>query len=254
MKKYFSLLIFGVFIGSFIVQHVGAQQVLNFSTLDDFRPFTWQENNHSRGIDVDIIKEMCQRMDVKCNIKFYPWKRVLKYTEIGKSDGGFSAFKNSTREKFAYFLEYPIHFSTYSVFVKKGHEFPFKKIVDLNGKTIGINRGFKLNKEFDDAVDTKKIQIEEVNNMEQNIKKLMVDRIQGVAANYHETLLLLKKMRLSDKIVALPNPIVPPKGAYLMISKDAEITDKKQLIEKMNQILKVMYEDGTINQINNKYL
>lgn len=156
MRKYFAVLTLLAVLGSTVVQSAVAQQVLNFATLDEFSPFTWKDNGQAKGIDIDIVKEMCQRIGVKCDIRFYPWKRVLTYTEQGKSDGGFGAFKNPTREAFAYFLEYPVHYSTYSVFVKKGHEFSFKKIEDLYGKNIGINRGFKLNKEFDEAANTTK--------------------------------------------------------------------------------------------------
>ncbi len=254
MRKYFAVLTLLAVLGSTVVQSAVAQQVLNFATLDEFSPFTWKDNGQAKGIDIDIVKEMCQRIGVKCDIRFYPWKRVLTYTEQGKSDGGFGAFKNPTREAFAYFLEYPVHYSTYSVFVKKGHEFSFKKIEDLYGKNIGINRGFKLNKEFDEAANTNKIRVKEVEDMETNIKKLIRSRIAGIAGNYHETLILLKKMRLSDQVVSLPYPIIPPKGAYLMISKAANIPNKMQLIDKMNGILKAMYDDGTVDQINAKYL
>lgn len=253
MQKYFTILTLWVLLGSVAVQSLAAQQVLNFATLDKFSPFTWEENGQAKGIDIDIVKEMCQRMEVKCNIRFYPWKRVLAYTEEGKIDGGFGAFKNPTREAFAYFLKYPVHYSTYSVFVKKGHEFSFQKIEDLYGKNIGINRGFKLSKEFDEAVDTNKIHVQEAGDMAANINKLMLSRIEGIAGNYHETLILLKKMRLSDQVVSLPYPIIPPKGAYLMISKATNIPNKIQLINKMNGILKVMYDDGTVDQINAKY-
>jgi len=254
MQKYFVILTLWVLLGSVAVQSVAAQQVLNFATLDKFSPFTWKENGQAKGIDIDIVKEMCQRMGVECNIRFYPWKRVLAYTEEGKIDGGFGAFKNPTREAFAYFLEYPVHYSTYSIFVKKGHEFPFKKIEDLYGKNIGINRGFKLNKEFDEAASTNKIRVQEVGDMAININKLMLSRIEGIAGNYHEALVSLKKMGLSDQVVSLPHPIIPPKGAYLMISKAANIPNKMQLIDKMNGTLKAMYDDGTVDQINAKYL
>ncbi len=39
-----------------------------------------------------------------------------------------------------------------------------------------------------------------------------------------------------------------------MISKAANIPNKMQLIDKMNGTLKAMYDDGTVDQINAKYL
>ncbi len=39
-----------------------------------------------------------------------------------------------------------------------------------------------------------------------------------------------------------------------MISKAANIPNKMQLIDMMNGTLKAMYDDGTVDQINAKYL
>ena len=201
-----------------------------------------------------MVEELCQRLDIKCNVRFLPWKRVLLETKIGKIDGGFGAFKTPEREEFAYFLEYPLHYSTYSVFVKKGQEFRYEKLDDLYGKKIGINRGFKLSKDFDEAATTKKIHVEEAGDMTANITKLMEDRISATVGNYHETLFTLKEMKLSDQVVSLNPPVVPPKEAYLMISKVANIPNKLSLIEKMNRILKTMYDDGAVDHISSNYL
>jgi len=65
---------------------------LQLSTIIEFKPFIWNDETGIRGIDYDIIKEMCRRMGLKCNIKFQPWKRVLFSIENGKSSGGFSGF------------------------------------------------------------------------------------------------------------------------------------------------------------------
>lgn len=252
--RLFFLLTLCLGIGCIGVRSAASQQTLNLLTVDNFSPFAWEDHHKAKGIDVDVVEEMCLRMGVECNIGFYPWKRVLSYTETGACDGAFTAFKNPTREAFAYFLKYPLHYSTYRVFVINGNEFPFNRIEDLYEKTIGINRGFKLSKEFDEAASSRKIHVDEVNDTEANIKKLMLGRVDGIAANYHEALIILKNMGLSNRIIALSHPIVSPKGAYLMISKKASIPNKKQLIGRMNQTLKYMYGDGTIDRINARYL
>lgn len=61
-------------------------------------------------------------------------------------------------------------------------------------------------------------------------------------------------MGLSGKIVPLPRPIREPRGAYLMISKPAEIQNKENLIQKISDTLKKMEEDGTIERISSIYL
>jgi len=231
-----------------------AQKTLSFVTLDNFSPFAWKEDEQSKGIDVDVVNEMCQRLSVKCDITFRPWKRVLAETRWGEKDGGFSAFKTQEREVFAYFLDYPLHYSTYKIFVKKGKEFPFEKVDDLYGKIIGKNRGFNTGEEFDKATEEGRIRVEEATDAKANIRKLMAERIEALVGNYHETLLMLKQLGFSGQVIPLPLPIRKPRGAYLIISKSAKISNKAELINEMNNTLKNMYEDGTVERINSRYL
>ena len=193
-------------------------------------------------------------MEIKCNIHFEPWKRVLLSVEHGEYAGGFAGFKTPLREDYSYYLDYPFHYSTYNIFVKKGREFPFEKIDDLYDKQIGINRGFTLGESFDEAAAAKKIKVQEVDSVEVNIRKLMLNRIDGIAANYHETMMMLVNMKLLEQVHALPHPIFRPKGAYLMMSKKSDIENKEELINQMNQVIKAMYHDGTIDKINKKNL
>jgi len=93
-------------------------------------------------------------------------------------------------------MDVPMHYSASYIFVKKGKEFKFDSITDLYGKTIGNLRGFVVSKEFDKAVEDKKIIIEEVESRQQNINKTLVDRIDGFVSNDASTMLLLKEMNL----------------------------------------------------------
>lgn len=254
MHKLLPPLLLAFFILIFTASLAFSQQTLHFATMDGFRPFTWLEDDEAKGIDVDIITEMCARMKIKCVISFYPWKRVLAYVKKGLTPVGFSAFQTPDRMEYAHFPTYPIHYSTYSIFVRKGHEFPFQTIKDLYGKKIGMNRGFNLNREFNKAFASNDILVEEVATTEKNLIKLLAGRLDGIAANKHETLMLLKEMNASEKVVALSKPLTPPRAAYLMLSKKAKIENKQQLIEQMDETLKGMYDDGVIDHIHNAYL
>jgi polar amino acid transport system substrate-binding protein len=254
MKKICIILSSFIFCVTVSLQFASAQQTLNFVTLDNFAPFTWQEKNQAKGIDVDVLKELCKRINVKFTIAFMPWKRVMHYTKIGKKDGGFAAFKTSEREQFGHYLDLPFHYSQYNIFVQKAHVFPYNKTLDLYGKRLGKNRGFNLGGELDKAANEGKIIFDEAGDAKANIAKLMKGRIDGYVGNYHEILLEIKNQGVSDKIVPLPKPIRKPRGAFLIISKAAKIEGKTKLLQQMNLTLKTMHEDGSIEKISSKYL
>lgn len=235
-----------------ITAHAG--QPLVFSTLDKFKPFVWQENGSAKGIDVDIVKELCNRADIELTLEIVPWKRVMHNVESGKTAGGFAAFKTPEREAFSIFLDAPIHESTYNLFVKKGNRFTFDSVEDLFGKKIGNISGFKTGEAFDKAVVEGKITVEVLDDIGKNIKKLMTGRLDAIVGNQAQTLLKLKEMGLTGQVEFLPTPVRESRGAFLIISKAADIENKSGVIAVLNRHLKEMAADGTIQKINDKYL
>lgn len=228
---------------------------LNLSTITEFKPFIWQENGEAKGIDADIVMELCRRTGIRCLIDFYPWKRVLSQIETGFSHGGFTGFRTPEREKFAVFLDHPLHFSTYSIYVKSGQEFNYAGISDLYGKTVGVVRGFVISPEFTEAVEQGRIRIQEADSVDQNIRKLLAGgRLDAVIANHHKMQIKVAEMQAACDLSCLPTPVVPPRPAYLMISRKWDDPGKAHLIMHMNAALKSMYDDGTIDRINANYL
>ncbi|MCG8635918.1 MAG: transporter substrate-binding domain-containing protein [Desulfobacterales bacterium] len=241
--------------GQAVADHItGGKVSLRLSTISEFRPFIWNDESGTHGIDYDIVKEMCRRLDLHCRVEFHPWKRVLSRIEDGSSDGGFSGFKTPEREAYADFLSRPLHYSTYSIFVRTGDEFTFNTIEDLYGKTIGVMRGFKINPEFHGAVAQGRINLQEVNSMDQNIRLLTAGRIDAIAVNYHKMRMKMSELGISGGLTGLPVPITPPRPSYLMISKKWIIPFKEDLLRQMDDVMESMYEDGTIDKINSTYL
>ncbi len=244
-------LIFWVLIGIVFPFSTLAQQGLTFVTVDNFPPYTWQRDGKSFGIDVEIIQGLSKRSGIPITIRHLPAKRVVRMTKIGEADGAFAAFKTPAREAIAQFVGPPLHFSTYQIFVKKGEEFSFNAVRDLYGKAIGKNRGFHISEEFKKAAVDNKIQLFEVSTMEQNIGMLNKGRINAFVGNQQEVAFILKNLKLSGKIVPLPQPVRTPQAAYLMISKAAEI--KKKTIRHLNQVLLNMKADGALETVYKKY-
>jgi len=255
MKRDYLSIAFVVFSAFIAIELAKAEQTLHFVTDDEFPPYSWLVGGKAVGIDVDMVRELCSRIEEKCTIEPRPWKRALVEVEQGTVDGLFSAFVTPEREQFSYVTKYPIHYSTHYIFVKKGNEFQFQTISDLYGKRIGKYLGFFISNEFDKAVSEGRITIYEVGTAKTNIARLMLDRVDGVIANYHETLFSLRDSDARQIITYLPYPILKSRGAYLMISKKStNIADKPQLVHRINNALESMYNDGVAEEINKKYV
>ncbi|NQY93767.1 MAG: transporter substrate-binding domain-containing protein [Campylobacteraceae bacterium] len=165
-------------------------------------------------------------------------------------------FYTEERAKYAlYVLSEPIHYSSYLIFVRKGEEFKFNKIPDLYNKTIGIQRSFSISKEFDNAVTNKKIIIQEAFNNENNIKRLLANRVDAIIGNEIVSYYNASKMGVLDKISVLPIPVKKKRGAYLVLSKSSiNFKNKTELLEKINKAMKDIWLDGTYQKILDKYI
>lgn len=232
-----------------------AEDRLSIFAEENVLPYTFIDNGVMKGTDYDIMMEAAKRMNIRIDIKFMPWKRMKIGVERGLCDAGISFFYVKEREEFGIYSYPPLHYSTYVIFVRKGHEFPFASIEDLYGKTVGKTRGYSISEEFDKAVAEGRISVEEVTRNLQNIKKVAAGRLDCMVSNLDTTLIGLKRNGFADELVPLREPIKEAKGAHLVFSKAGKnIADKNAFVARFNSVLEKMKEDGTLQKIYASYL
>ncbi len=230
-----------------------AQQSLSILGDDDYPPFSFEEDGELTGIDIDILNELFNRMNIDVEIELVPWNRLMALTKQGAVDGSFALFKTAEREEFCIYPEAPVHYSTFSVFVRQGNGFNFNSIQDLYGKTVGIPSGFTISDEFDLAKAQGLIAVEEVQTSQHNIRKLLAGRIDCFVANRLVTLYSIQQMGLAGQLVPLNQPIKEDRGAYFVLSSNSALAEKDKFIENYNVSLNEMYRDGTVQRILDAY-
>ena len=88
---------------------------------------------------------------------------------------------------------------------------------------------------------------------DQNIKKLMADRIDCMISTEQLTWFFIKKRNLTDDIVALEKAI-DRNVTYIAISKKTKnILDTHTIMRKLNAAHTVIQNDGTYEQLLRKY-
>jgi polar amino acid transport system substrate-binding protein len=232
----------------FVPTTIMAQVLLHLATVDNFPPFSFQEKGALTGVAIDVVNEMAKRLGISVEIKAYPWSRVLKSIEEGVVDGGFSVFEKEERKAFCLYTGI-IQYEEYHLFVKKGKEFPFSGIKDLYGKTIGIDRGVFVSKEFEKAVTELKIFVEEVNDMQMlNVKKVSQGRVDALIGDMEVIPYYAQVSGLAGQIVSLGS-VHEKQASYLVLSKNSALPNKAEWQQKITTALKNIWEDGTYQQI-----
>jgi ABC-type amino acid transport substrate-binding protein len=251
MRHTLRILVFFLIANVGIVNVSFAEQSLYLIGDEDNKPECYIDGDGNvTGSDVEILRELGKRLDLKLEIELAPWIRVLSMVQSGKADGGFPLFVTPERKEYALYSKVPIHVSVMTLYTQSDHEFDYNDFSDLYHKKIGINRGYSISEEFDLAAQAGDIQITEVDSIDQLVKMLTGGRIDAIAATPSSITTYLKEHGI--EISAIGH--VRSRAAYLTLSKVAKIKDKDQLLEKINQELRVMEQEGIIEEITQKYL
>lgn len=231
-----------------------AEKTFVFCSVPDIPPLSFEEDGIVKGFFLDVFREVARRAGFEITLTLYPLKRLEVYLQSGEVDGAIAMVHTKEREEYLVYSPLPIMVSRLLVFVKKGREFPFTSINDLKGKKIGVIRGWKTeNLELEQAIREGTIQVEEVAHYDQNLKKLMVERIDCFISTEQLTWYYANELGVAKDLVALETPIAEH-SVFPAISKYAKnIVDPQEFIQKMNTALDEVLSDGTYEQLQKQY-
>ena len=230
-------------------------KTLNVVGMENYPPFSFEQDGKMIGIDNEVIAEIGRRIGLDIEIDYLPWKRLLAHLKYGSTDAAFALFFTQERNEFALYADIePIHDGAFYLYVKKGSEFDFKQVSDLYNKKIGLQLAFSVSEAFDRAVEEKKVDILSAFSNVNNIELLLADRIEAFIGHELVTGYNLRNMNALNKVTRLSLP-VSEKKAFLVLSRESKsFADKASLLNKINQALIEMKADGTHQKIVDQYL
>ena len=213
----------------------------------NWAPYTG-ENLNNGGFLTEICKEAFERVGYKTEFVFVPWKRAVKMTKIGVYHALLGASYSKKREKYFSYPKYhwkaDVHF-----FVRKGDSIKYKKIEDLCHLRLGVFSGSFYIKRFESY---KCFKIETVPTTQQNIKKLVLGRLDIIIDSKESVLFYLnKELRNFIKHV---EPLYPPLETdklYIVISK--KIKKFKKVRDDFDKGIMLLKNDGSYNRVLKKH-
>ncbi|GHW08648.1 amino acid ABC transporter, periplasmic amino acid-binding protein, putative [Vibrio cholerae] len=139
---------------------------------DPWPPFV-MENAQQKGLSVDIVTAAFATQGYTVEFTIMPWSRALNDVKEGKIDILPATW--FTQERTAY-LTYSDNYLTNQVkFIKKaGDNFEFAGLASLDGKKVGIVRGYGYGDEF---MNDPSFFRPESTDLKQNLQKLQAGRI-----------------------------------------------------------------------------
>jgi CubicO group peptidase (beta-lactamase class C family)/ABC-type amino acid transport substrate-binding protein len=217
----------------------------------NYPPWRMKIDNQYVGIDVEIWKEIAQKMGVV--LKYYTSNSIQDiYDKIlsGEVDAAVSMVKTKERESFMPFINPPVKVKRQmSFYVKKGNAYTIMQPNDLLGKRIGT--GAPLIETLENHSDLKNIVTGDIGDLFELLKE---DSLDAVMASDMGTDYYLSQSNLAHQFETagyyyhVYNELHP---TYYSLSKKSKYYER---VDEIEEILSNLVNNGTVSAITNKYI
>ncbi len=218
------------------------REVLKIGTEATYPPFSFRdsESNEITGYDVEIAREVAKRIGMK--VEFVPteWKGMFGALDTERIDMVANQVTITDERKQKYAFSEPYTVSGGQVIVHEDNN-DIKGIEDLKGKTVGTTQGSNYAKAAEEAGANLKYY--------KGIAQVLTDlNVKRIDAALNDRLFIQQELKDdSYKVKAVGDPFNQTKMAF------AFRKGQDELIEKVNNAMKEMKEDGTLEEISQKY-
>ena len=171
-----------------------------------------------------------------------PWRRALLELDEGRA-GIAGIYKNSERATRYDFSE-PIYVEKIVVYFNQSRPIAFRTLADLDGKRVGVIRGWSYGDAFDAARKAGRFAAEDVTNDRANFQKLIHGRLDAVLAVEEAGNAVIASERYHS--IEHGRVLLAVNAAHLAFNRSAEQTE---LLARFNATLGEMKRDGTLEKI-----
>ena len=201
-----------------------------------------------KGFLPEILVEAFDQVGYTVTVEFRPWARCLSDVKKGDKDILCGVYYTQEREEFLAYSQ-SIGEIQDVLFMKEGRNITYQQLTDLKPYKIGVLRGAAHGKEFDAADFLNK---EEVTHYGQNIRKLLVDKIDLMAGPRDVIKFIIKRdyPLFIDKIKVV-NPPLNMNKIYFGFSK--KVAGYQELLKAFSKGLELIKKDGTFNYLAEKH-
>jgi polar amino acid transport system substrate-binding protein len=227
------------------------QKIIQLIT-ENYIPYQFKENGITKGIAVEVVKVIFERLGYTVELTLLPWTRALQMVQDGQTDGIFSAYFSVERSAYMDYMKEPLAYDEQYVYTLADSKIVFDGSLDsLEPYRIGVLQDWFYGEDFATRVKDGSLMVETVTDLPINIQKLLDGRIDAIINPQINTSYYLKQLNLQEEIVQQPAPFRKPAGLFLAFTKSRGIDPN--LRKSVDEELLKMKADGTYQEIVDRY-
>lgn len=243
--KYLFLILSALFASS----QAFAEEPVQLMT-EEFAPYQFYEGEDPKikGISIEVVQAIQNKIGNSDPIKVLPWNRALKLLDNRKNSALFSTARTPEREG-KYKWVGPLSKLEMVFFKKVGSPINFTSLEEAKKVAkIGVTKNVAT-EQILSGMGFANLDVMKSGADEKNLTRLVKGRVDVWPTAYYAGIYSAKKMGLLDQIEAIPN--VPIMSGHLYIAFNKETDDL--IIHQWQAALDQLKSDGAIKAIFDKY-
>jgi polar amino acid transport system substrate-binding protein len=201
-----------------------------------------------RGIDIDVVNKLAEALGIAIEIQRHPWARALEQMRSGEADLITGIARTPEREAFLHYV--PISYAAVRpvFYTQRGKGHLFRSYQDLYGPSVGYSLNSAYFEPFNSDARINKVGL---STEEQLLHVLALGRIAvtvGTDPNISHEI-----ARLGYREVLEPTSYQPAEKTELFLALSRKAPASMALAPEIEQVLRRLVANGTIDQIVNAY-
>ncbi len=167
-----------------------------FIVTEAYEPLIFPPDAEVKGMDYEVTEAVFHILGVPFVIKFYPFKRCLLMVKNKQADAVIDLLATPKRRDYIFFPDEPLSESPDVVFHLTDKPLEINTLEDLKLYRVGAQLGF----EYPNGLSQFLVNQQKVSTIEQNLTKLLLNRIDIIVENRIVGLYAIKNMGLSRRV------------------------------------------------------
>ena len=222
-------------------------KTISIGTSGGYPPFTFMNSEGKLdGFEIDVWNEISKRIGYVVKFETAEFSGLFGMLDTNKINTISNQITITEQRKEKYLFPTPYVFSGAQLVVKKGNE-DIKSLENLKGKKVGVSLGSnyeQLIKEYDVNNEITVITYEDFIG---SLQDVALGRIDAVMNDKLAAVINIQKSGLDLQLGG--DPVKPLENSFPFVTND----DNKALIEQIDKAIVEMREDGTLENISNKW-
>lgn len=216
---------------------------VDFATKLGSAPFAYIKDNRTVGYDVDIAVRFCEAYGYGLNVHNVELTSFLSGVESGKYDMGASGFTvTEERAEKVYFSEPNYDGGVVAVVAGSFADIRFQSLQDFSGVKVGLMSGSVFDKLLDEMVPDVRFQY--YDDLPSQLLALQLGTLDAVISDMPLAKLAVAKQ---PDLAIFPETVAPDSYG-LGLQKNSPLT------EQVNALLKQYEDDGTLQELQEKWI